>query len=227
MPPFRSPNEYPAAERPLRKALAEARAKQRAAEQNARNCEIGESKAFDQLLQAERRLDELRAEIDERPERDADAFLSRLDDDGDVLVADSELEGKIVEAERTVTALRDVRDRLGSRIAPAKEAAALARMTLESRAKAVLASTVNVPALLGAAAETIAAVRALDAELIAVSRILPDGPEQRAIADFLARGWNSPNADAWQRHPAAVRYFETLERLKADAAAPIPRKDAP
>lgn len=82
------------------------------------------------------------------------------------------------------------------------------------------------PALLGLAAETKDAVATIDAGPVAICRSLPNGPEKRAVADFVARGWNNSDTDPWKHHPSALRYSETIARLKTDASAPLMAKNS-
>lgn len=138
-------------------------------------------------------------------------------------MADGELDAKLAEAERQLVTLRDIRDTLGSRIAPAREYAARARDKVAAAAQALVLEGVDLPKLLAEAETAAAHILDIRAKLMALAMIAPHGGEASAnINAFMSRAWLQDElGDAWKHRTSAAEILEALAALQHDANAPL------
>lgn len=198
------------------------------AEAGARGLERAAETAFERQIEADHRLEAIRKRHANEAASGADAFIiASMRGDGNIGVAELEAPSKkhaaeIAEAEREIAVLRSVRKEIEARIEPARQAAKDAKGKIEQCARIVLATGIDVPAMLKDAELAASWIIGARSVFLHLMSILPPGPEHDQLAHFLSRPWLMGEYDeSWKNNPAIEPYSQALARLKVDAEAKI------
>ncbi len=206
--------------------LAEAIKAREAARKTVDDARNAETQAREATYRHKHRAAELRAEVEKQATADDDNAVDAILVGGDGVL----LLGKgATEIHREIEAL-------DQRAAAFKRAADLAEMSIPVRqkalaqcdeavtkaAKAVVLSAVDIERLLEESrigAEWIINRRVT---LLALLRMLPDGPEHAACSHFLGRAWLMPELDGtWEQNPSIAPLRAAFAALRDNASEPI------
>ena len=232
MPKFASkcdnpPTVTPTTIDPSRAKLAEAITERQQARQAVDDARNAEATAREKTYEAQHRAAELRAEVEKQATSDDDNAVDAILAGGD---------GVLLLGKGATTEIHREIEALDQRAAAFKRAADLAEMSIPVRqkalaecdeavtkaAKAVVLSAVDIERLLEESrigAEWIINRRVT---LLALLKMLPDGPEHAACSHFLGRAWLMPELDGtWEQNPSIAPLRAAFAALRDNASEPI------
>jgi hypothetical protein len=177
---------------------------------------------------AQGRLEELQKLTAGSPSPDDQTMeaLAAAGSDFDILahqMPDAEARAGEEKAEKEIAAWRAAQKNAEKIIPDRQEEVEQAARNVAKAARAVIAKSFDVGALLSEAEAAAASVVEKRTRLMYIRPFLDDEADSQAISSFLSRSWLiHEGSEAWKGHPLIVAHRAAHEALLQDAEAPLP-----